>query len=139
MTLIVVVATIVCAHVQTLQITYIKYVQFFAYQVYLTSCLKKHVKTTSSHPHNSQTIHTHAHKNSTKHSKNHMCSNPMHKYIKRSNMCNPSTHTCIADFWLSWSIIITVQLDFPQRWKYSIAVFSNTAAPVSCDYWSLEI
>ena len=41
MTLIVVVASQVCAHVQTPQIIYIKYVQFFVYQFHLTSCFKK--------------------------------------------------------------------------------------------------
>ena len=32
-----------------------------------------------------------------------------------------------------------VQQDFPQGWKYSIAVLSNTAVPVSCGYWRPEI
>ena len=59
MTLIVVVASQVCAHVQTLQITYIKYVQFFAYQVYFTSCLKKTCKNHIRSP-KKLTKHTHS-------------------------------------------------------------------------------
>ena len=60
MTLTVVVASKVCAHVQTPQILYIKYMHFFLYQLHLTSCFtkKKYAKTTSSHPHNSQSIRT---------------------------------------------------------------------------------
>ena len=59
MTFIGVIASHVCAHVQTLQITCIKYVQFCVYQLHLTGCFKKKAKTTSIHPYNSQTIHTH--------------------------------------------------------------------------------
>ena len=72
MALIVVVASQVCAHVQTPQFMYIKYVLFCAYHITPQDVFFKYANTTSSCQHNSQTIHTYTQKKSTTHTKNHV-------------------------------------------------------------------
>ena len=65
LTLIVVVASQMCAHVKTLKIIYIIYEQILNINYFSQTVLKIYAKATSTHPTNSQTIHTHTNTNST--------------------------------------------------------------------------
>ena len=111
----------------------------FVYQLHLTSCFKKYAKTTSSHPHNSQTIHTQRRRKSTTHTTKHIWSNPTHKTHKKKQHehSNPSTHVLQIST-LHGLLLALYNSTFPTHGK-TIAIMSNTAAPVSCDYWRLEI
>ena len=111
MTLIVVVASQVCAHVQTPQIIYNKYVQIFVYQFYLTICLKKNMQRPHPVTHKTHKPHTntHTYRNST--TQRITCGQIQHTdNIKRRNLhTTTQEHTCVLQIFSLHGLLLALK------------------------------